>query len=103
MAVASSNLTSAVVNMGKKDKLYTFADHTASITGVAWLSEDRLITSSNCKTVSEWSVSDQKCFNTPEYASEIIDIQDGCANAPKSVEIVSVSLHPQINILHIPN
>lgn len=100
LAISSSDRTTTIVDVGKMTPVYTLSGHTASVTGVSWISDDRLVTSSNDKTVREWTIPDGKCTSTLEYGSDVMDMQVGCSYAPKTGEVVSVSLRPQVNIRH---
>lgn len=100
LAIASSDRSATVVDVASQEIRCTLTAHTASVTGVYWLSADRLVTSSNDKSVKVWTIPEGECVNTFTYGTDVMDMQVGCATSVKTGEILSVSLRPQINIRH---
>lgn len=98
LAAASSDRTVSIIDAQSMEPLHTLSGHDGSVTGVAWISDSRLITSSNDKTVKEWSLPNASCVNTYTFGSDVMDMQVGVAFSPKASQIISISLQPQINI-----
>lgn len=97
LAVASSDRTATVLDVKTEHVLVTL-NHAASVTGVAWMSDSRLLTSSNDKTCCIWTIPEGKCIHKYEYGSNVMDMQTACALS-KQGHLVSVSLRPQINVI----
>lgn len=99
LAVASSDRTFTVVDVNSNEVACTVTEHAGSVTGVVWLDDNNLMTSSNDKTNKFWSIPDGKCLRTINFGKEVMDMQVGCTYSKKGGETVSVSLRPQINII----
>lgn len=99
LAVASSDRTFSVIHVNSKQLACTVAEHAGSVTGIVWLDDTNLMTSSNDKTTKFWSVPDGKCLRTVTFGNEVMDMQVGCTYSKKGGETVSISLRPQLNIV----
>lgn len=100
LAIASSDRTTSVYDTSTNEVVHTLTGHSASVTGVAWLSEDQLVTSSNDKTIKIWSLQDGSCTSTMVFGKDVGDMQVGCDFVPKTGEVASVSLHSVLNVRH---
>lgn len=98
IAAASSDRSISIIDVAKSEPVHTLTGHVGSVTGVSWISETRLVSSSNDKTCKEWTLPDATCVNTFTYGTDVMDMQVGITYCSKSSEIVSISLRPQINI-----
>lgn len=100
LAVASSDRTVSIVDVETQDTLHTLSGHAASVTGVCWMSDDRLATSANDKTVKIWTLPNADCVRTFEFGSDVMDMQIGITFVRKTNNLVSASLRPQLNVFH---
>lgn len=106
LAVASTDRTITIVDVETKELTCTISDHKASVTGLSWMDDDTLLSSSNDKTIRLWSISsansdakcESSCTKTIEFGSDVKDMQVGCVTSKKG-DFVSVSLRPQINVI----
>lgn len=98
LAAASSDRTVSIIDVSSMKPVHTLSGHSGSVTGVSWISDTRLLTSSNDKTVKEWNIPDETCLNTYKFGSDVMDMQVAVGYSSLSSEIVSVSLRPGINI-----
>lgn len=100
LAIASSDRTISIVDVETQQTLHTLSGHTASVTGICWMSDDRLASSANDKTVKVWTIPGAECIRTFEFGSDVMDMQIGIAFVKKTNNLVSASLRPQLNVLH---
>lgn len=99
LALASSDRTATIVDTASSEVIATLTGHAASVTGLSWAADgSKLLTSANDKTTKMWSVPAGKCLNTITYGTNVMDMQVGCTILPKTSEIISVSLRPEILI-----
>lgn len=100
LAIASSDRTVSIVDVQTNNIAHTLSGHTASVTGVCWLSDDRLATSANDKTLKIWTLPSATCVRTVEFGTDVMDMQIGVAFVKKTGELVSASLRSQLNIFN---
>lgn len=97
LAIASSDRTVSIVDAVSNNVIVTLTEHAASVTGLSWSPDgSKLLTSANDKTTKMWSIPDGKCLSTVTYGTNVMDMQVGCTISPKSGELVSVSLRPEV-------
>lgn len=97
LAIASSDRTVSILDAASNHVVVTLTEHVASVTGLSWsVDGSKLLTSANDKTTKMWSIPQGKCLSTVTYGSNVMDMQVGCAILPKTSELVSVSLRPEI-------
>lgn len=99
LAIASSDRTASIINVATNEVICTISDHSASVTGVFWIDDTKLITSSNDKSTRLWKVPEGECLSTTNFGSNVMDMQVGCGYSKKSGDIISVSLRPQVNVI----
>lgn len=98
LAIASSDRTVSILDMEKFELVCKLEGHVASVTGLAWMQGDRLMTSSNDKTTRVWKIPEGVCESDIVFGKEVTDMQVGCAVGTGG-EMVSISLRPQINVV----
>lgn len=99
IAAASSDRTVSIIDAATSEVVHTLSGHDGSVTGVSWISDSRLLSSSNDKTIKEWAIPAGTCEHTYDaYGSDVMSMQVAVAYNKKASEVVSVSLRPQINI-----
>lgn len=103
LAIASSDRTISIVDVETQQTLHTLSGHTASVTGICWMSDDRLASSANDKTVRLWTIQNAECIRTFEFGSDVMDMQIGITYVKKTNNLVSASLRPQLNVLNLEN
>lgn len=103
LAAASSDRSVSIIDTKTMEPIHTLTGHTGSVTGVTWVSDSRLLTSSNDKTVKEWTIPDASCINTYAFGKDVMDMQVGVAFSQANSKLVSVSLRPQINMCTLGN
>lgn len=96
LAIASSDRKISVLDTAGMNIVAELEGHGASVTGLSWVGEDKLISSSNDKTCKMWSVPSGECLWTKVYGKDVKDMQVGCTVMKKTGEVVSASLKSEI-------
>lgn len=97
LAIASSDRSVSVLEMETMKVVTTLNGHGASVTGVVWIDDQKLLTSSNDKTTRVWSLPSGECLTKTEHGTEVADMQVGCG-VSKQGHVVSVSLRSEVSI-----
>lgn len=99
LAIASSDRTVSILDVRTGKVIHTLTGHIASVTGICWISDHRLATSANDKSLKIWTLPSAECVHTFTFGADIMDMQVGIAYVKKTRNLVTASLRPQLNVL----